>query len=71
LVDDAGMDRGATATLAPNQVEADQAMLALDVNGVPLSLDHGFPARVIVPAEIAVNCLKWVDSVTFAAEESA
>lgn len=62
-----GLD-GASATLAPNQVAAPQALLALDVNGVALSLDHGFPARVIVPAEIAVNCLKWVDSLTFASE---
>jgi DMSO/TMAO reductase YedYZ molybdopterin-dependent catalytic subunit len=57
---------GGTATLAANQVSAEQSLLALDVNGVPISLDHGYPARVIVPDEIAVNCLKWVSSMTFA-----
>jgi DMSO/TMAO reductase YedYZ molybdopterin-dependent catalytic subunit len=57
---------GGTATLAANQVAADQSLLALDVNGVSISLDHGYPARVIVPGEIAVNCLKWVSSMTFA-----
>jgi DMSO/TMAO reductase YedYZ molybdopterin-dependent catalytic subunit len=57
---------GGTATLASNQVSADQSLLALNVNGVPISPDHGYPARVIVPAEIAVNCLKWVSVMTFA-----
>jgi DMSO/TMAO reductase YedYZ molybdopterin-dependent catalytic subunit len=57
---------GGTATLAANQVSADASLLALNVNGVPISPDHGFPARVIVPGEIAVNCLKWVSVMTFA-----
>jgi DMSO/TMAO reductase YedYZ molybdopterin-dependent catalytic subunit len=57
---------GGTVTLAANQVSADQSLLALNVNGVPISLDHGYPARVIVPGEVAVNCLKWVSVMTFA-----
>jgi DMSO/TMAO reductase YedYZ molybdopterin-dependent catalytic subunit len=57
---------GATATLASNQVSAEESLLALSVNGVPISLDHGYPARVIVPGEIAVNCLKWVSALGFA-----
>jgi DMSO/TMAO reductase YedYZ molybdopterin-dependent catalytic subunit len=65
-----GLD-GATAALAPNQVSAEDALLALDVNGVPLSPDHGFPARVIVPGAIAVDCLKWVDSLTFTTDREA
>ncbi len=62
---------GATATFASNQVSAEQSLLALTVNGVPLSLDHGFPARIIVPGAIAVNCLKWVSEVGFAEVVSA
>jgi hypothetical protein len=57
---------GATATLAANQVSAAESLLALYVNGVPISPDHGYPARVIVPGEIAVNCLKWVSALRFA-----
>ena len=57
---------GGTATLAANQVAADQSLLALNVNGVPISPDHGYPARVIVPGEIGVNCLKWVSVMAFA-----
>ena len=62
---------GATATLASNQVSAEQSLLALYVNGVPISPDHGYPARVIVPAAIGVNCLKWVSAMGFAQAVSA
>ena len=62
---------GATATLASNQVSAAESLLALYVNGVPISPDHGYPARVIVPGEIAVNCLKWVSAMGFARVENA
>ncbi len=55
------------AWLASNQVLAQDALLALKVNGVDLSLDHGFPARVIVPALPGVHCTKWVRSIEFVA----
>ena len=35
------------ATLSGGQVANEQALLALKVNGEDLSLDHGFPARII------------------------
>jgi DMSO/TMAO reductase YedYZ molybdopterin-dependent catalytic subunit len=35
------------------------------VNGADLSLDHGYPARIIVPALPGVHCTKWVKSVAF------
>ena len=63
-VDMVALDGGA-ATLAANQVAADETLLVLKVNGTDLSLDHGFPARVIVPNGIAVNCLKWVTQLHF------
>lgn len=53
------------AYLASNQVLDPDAMLALKVNGVDLSLDHGYPARVIVPALPGVHCTKWVRSIEF------
>ena len=36
-------------TLTRTQFGNERALLALKVNGADLSLDHGFPARVIVP----------------------
>jgi DMSO/TMAO reductase YedYZ molybdopterin-dependent catalytic subunit len=53
------------ATLADGQVANERSLLALKVNGEDLSIDHGFPARVIVPALPGVHCTKWVSSMTF------
>ncbi len=55
------------AWLQSDQVLAPDALLALKVNGADLSLDHGFPARVIVPALPGVHCTKWVRSIEFVA----
>lgn len=35
-------------------------LLALSLNGAPLSLDHGFPARIIAPDRPGVLQTKWV-----------
>ncbi len=51
------------ATLQANQVLDPDSLLALRVNGADLSLDHGFPARVIVPALPGVHNTKWVSSI--------
>ncbi len=53
------------ATLEANQVLDPDGLLALRVNGVDLSLDHGYPARVIVPALPGVHNTKWVSSIDF------
>jgi DMSO/TMAO reductase YedYZ molybdopterin-dependent catalytic subunit len=54
-------------TLSADQVAAEQSLLALRVNGVDLSLDHGFPARVIVPGAPGVHQTKWVGAMKFEA----
>lgn len=53
------------ATLGHEQVADDRSLLALRVNGLDLSLDHGYPARVISPAVPGVHCTKWVSTMTF------
>jgi DMSO/TMAO reductase YedYZ molybdopterin-dependent catalytic subunit len=53
------------ATLSAGQVRAAEALLALRVNGADLSLDHGFPARIVVPALPGVHNTKWVTRMTF------
>jgi DMSO/TMAO reductase YedYZ molybdopterin-dependent catalytic subunit len=52
-------------TLNRGQLADDRSLLALRVNGVDLSLDHGYPARVIVPAAPGVHCTKWVGGLVF------
>jgi DMSO/TMAO reductase YedYZ molybdopterin-dependent catalytic subunit len=54
-------------TLGPAQYGDGRALLALRVNGADLSLDHGYPARVIVPALPGVHCTKWVARLTWEA----
>jgi DMSO/TMAO reductase YedYZ molybdopterin-dependent catalytic subunit len=53
------------AVLQANQVGNPDALLALRVNGVNLSMDHGYPARIIVPALPGVHNTKWVRSIEF------
>lgn len=55
------------ATLAANQIAHPDSLLALRVNGADLSADHGFPARIIVPALPGVHNTKWVESIDFRA----
>ncbi len=54
-----------TVRLRGNQVLDPDSLLALRVNGADLSLDHGFPARLIVPNNPGVHNTKWVRRLTF------
>ena len=51
--------------LSAGQVMDPDSLLALRVNGADLTPDHGYPARVIVPASPGVHNTKWVASLTF------
>ncbi len=53
------------ASLSHRQVRDQRSLLALKVNGEDLSLDHGFPARLIVPALPGVHNTKWVTELAF------
>jgi DMSO/TMAO reductase YedYZ molybdopterin-dependent catalytic subunit len=53
------------AVLSSGQIADERSLLALKVNGADLSLDHGYPARVIVPGAPGVHNTKWVSSMTF------
>jgi DMSO/TMAO reductase YedYZ molybdopterin-dependent catalytic subunit len=53
------------AVLQTNQILDPDSLLALQVNGADLSLDHGYPARIIVPALPGVHNTKWVSTIEF------
>ena len=62
------LERGGTfrqAVLSAAQITNPDSLLALHVNGAELTLDHGYPARVIVPAIPGVHNTKWVTRLTF------
>ncbi len=57
------LERGglyATSTLSPAHVGEGDTLLALELNGAPLDLDHGFPLRLIAPNRPGVLQTKWV-----------
>src|SRR5271169_3422693 len=41
------------------------SLLALLVNGVNLTIDHGFPARIMMPGIPGVHTTKWVETIEF------
>ncbi|WP_395103626.1 molybdopterin-dependent oxidoreductase [Actinomadura sp. SCN-SB] len=49
-----------TSWVSPRHWHDPLTLLALDVNGRPLDLDHGFPCRLIAPNRPGVNQTKWV-----------
>jgi DMSO/TMAO reductase YedYZ molybdopterin-dependent catalytic subunit len=53
-----------SARLSPGQAFDPNTLLALQVDGADLSLDHGYPARVIVPAAPGVHNTKWVSAIS-------
>ena len=50
--------------------ELEHAILAVQMNGVPLPRDHGAPARLIVPGWYGCACIKWVDRVDLVEDEA-
>jgi len=53
------------ATLARGQVADARSLLVLRAGGEELTLDHGYPARIIVPGLPGVHNTKWVGSLEF------
>ena len=50
--------------------EDHDVILALEMNGKPLTPEHGFPVRVIVPGIAGARSVKWLDRITVQTEES-
>src|SRR3954470_1878175 len=44
--------------------EADEALLAFEMNGGPLPPQHGFPLRVVVPGWYGMTNVKWLTRIT-------
>jgi DMSO/TMAO reductase YedYZ molybdopterin-dependent catalytic subunit len=55
-----GVDHGRVRRPLPIGKALDDALIAWEMNGEPLPLDHGFPARLIVPGWVGIASIKWL-----------
>lgn len=46
-------------------------MLAFGINGAPLSPDHGYPLRVIIPTYVGGRQVKWVNKMWISTKENS
>jgi DMSO/TMAO reductase YedYZ molybdopterin-dependent catalytic subunit len=67
-----GLDRGVEGgeeqayarSLPLEQLLASDAILAYEVNGVPLPPQHGYPLRLVVPGWYGMTSVKWLSRIT-------
>ena len=52
----------AQTTMQPEFVGDDLTLVALDLEGEALDIDHGYPARMIAPARPGVLQTKWLST---------
>ncbi|MEM3409592.1 MAG: molybdopterin-dependent oxidoreductase [Nitrososphaerota archaeon] len=60
--------RGVEGYSAPVPVEyalSEDSIIAIKMNGRPLPLEHGFPARPIIPRLYAWKSVKWLTEIVF------
>ncbi|MDA8297351.1 MAG: sulfite oxidase-like oxidoreductase [Actinomycetota bacterium] len=60
---------GYTTNLPLSDLEGGRALIATRVNGEPLSVEHGGPARLVVPHLYFWKSAKWVAEITLAATD--
>ena len=74
-----GLDRGVEGgeeqeyarSVPLEELAAADALLAYEVNGVPLPPQHGFPLRLVVPGWYGMTSVKWIGRITLLAEPHA
>jgi DMSO/TMAO reductase YedYZ molybdopterin-dependent catalytic subunit len=60
---------GADWVFTVEQLKASKAFLATEMNGQPLSEDHGAPVRLMVPGWYGCTSIKWVNAITYVDED--
>lgn len=68
---DVGVEEESWGVRCPMTLEKaldDDTIIALEMNGEPLPLDHGFPARMIVPGWVGTHSIKWLERILVSTE---
>ena len=68
--EEGGKGYGASIPLEKAMDAKGDVLLAYEMNGVPLSPDHGYPLRVVVPGYVGARSVKWLATVVLQKEES-
>ena len=55
---------GASWIFGLDELAKSRAFLTTELNGRPLSRDHGAPIRLVVPGWYGCTCIKWVDQIS-------
>lgn len=53
-----------------HEIEERGALLAYELNGQPLTREHGFPLRLVVPGYYGTNSVKWLQRLELAHERA-
>jgi DMSO/TMAO reductase YedYZ molybdopterin-dependent catalytic subunit len=53
-------EQGFTANMPLAAIEDDQALIAYEADGEPLTPDHGWPVRLVVPSRYFWKSAKWL-----------
>jgi len=61
---------GASWIFTSQELKEAGAFLATELNGQPLTRDHGAPIRLVVPGWYGCTCIKWVDNITLVNEQA-
>lgn len=59
---------GASWIFTSEELKRASAFLATEMNGAPLTKDHGAPVRLVVPGWYGCTCIKWVNEISFPSE---
>lgn len=59
---------GASWIFTIDDLHAAGAFLATEMNGTPLTKDHGAPVRLVVPGWYGCACIKWANEITFTSD---
>jgi DMSO/TMAO reductase YedYZ molybdopterin-dependent catalytic subunit len=55
---------GYGTTLSSDEIADPNTIIALKAGGAPLTVDHGYPARLVLPQRLGLDWVKYVSRIT-------